>query len=92
MAEMTSVERCQTVLDVGIPDRVPVCLLNFMPALLRVGSVGFLGLAGGAAAWFVLVDGRPPVYAGRRLAILSATAIGGLNCPGNAADSSGCAR
>jgi hypothetical protein len=59
MAEMTSVERCQTVLDVGIPDRVPVCLLNFMPALLRVGSVGFLGLAGGAAAC-VRASGRSP--------------------------------
>jgi uroporphyrinogen decarboxylase len=32
VAEMTSVERCQTVLAGGVPDRVPVCLLNFMPA------------------------------------------------------------
>jgi uroporphyrinogen decarboxylase len=37
MAEMTSVERCQTVLDGGIPDRVPVCLLNFMPAAAEAG-------------------------------------------------------
>lgn len=37
MAEMTSVERCQTVLDGGIPDRVPVCLLNFMPAAAMAG-------------------------------------------------------
>ena len=37
MAEMTSVERCQTVLDGGIPDRVPVCLLNFMPAAAKAG-------------------------------------------------------
>ena len=37
MVEMTSVERCQTVLDGGIPDRVPVCLLNFMPAAAMAG-------------------------------------------------------
>lgn len=37
MAEMTSVERCRTVLDGGIPDRVPVCLLNFMPAAAEAG-------------------------------------------------------
>ena len=30
MAEMTAVERCETVLAGGIPDRVPVGLLNFM--------------------------------------------------------------
>jgi MtaA/CmuA family methyltransferase len=32
MAEMTSLERCMTVLHGGIPDRVPVCLENFMHA------------------------------------------------------------
>ncbi|MBI3243152.1 MAG: uroporphyrinogen decarboxylase family protein [Chloroflexi bacterium] len=32
MAEMTSLERCMTVLKGGIPDRVPVCLENFMHA------------------------------------------------------------
>ena len=37
MVEMTSVQRCQTVLDGGIPDRVPVCLLNFMPAAAMAG-------------------------------------------------------
>lgn len=37
MVEMTSVERCRTVLDGGIPDRVPVCLLNFMPAAAMAG-------------------------------------------------------
>src|SRR3990170_3596376 len=37
MAAMTSVERCQTVLDGGVPDRVPVGLLNFMPAAARAG-------------------------------------------------------
>ena len=37
MAGMTSVERCQTVLDGGVPDRVPVCLLNFMPAAAAAG-------------------------------------------------------
>jgi uroporphyrinogen decarboxylase len=37
MAEMTSVERCRAVLDGGIPDRVPVCLLNFMPAAAAAG-------------------------------------------------------
>jgi MtaA/CmuA family methyltransferase len=34
---MTSVERCQVVLDGGVPDRVPVCLLNFMPAAAMAG-------------------------------------------------------
>ena len=34
---MTSVQRCQTVLDGGIPDRVPVGLLNFMPASADAG-------------------------------------------------------
>ena len=37
MPEMTAVERCRTVLDGGIPDRVPVCLLNFMPAAAMAG-------------------------------------------------------
>lgn len=37
MTEMTSVERCRTVLDGGIPDRVPVGLLNFMPAAAQAG-------------------------------------------------------
>jgi MtaA/CmuA family methyltransferase len=37
MAEMTAVERCGTVLDGGIPDRVPVGLLNFMPAAAAAG-------------------------------------------------------
>lgn len=37
MTEMNSVERCQTVLDGGIPDRVPVGLLNFMPAAAMAG-------------------------------------------------------
>ena len=32
MAEMTSLERCMTVLKGGIPDRAPVCLENFMHA------------------------------------------------------------
>ena len=37
MAEMTAVERCETVLAGGIPDRVPVGLLNFMPAAAALG-------------------------------------------------------
>lgn len=37
MVELTSVERCQTVLAGGVPDRVPVCLLNFMPAAAQAG-------------------------------------------------------
>ncbi len=37
MAELTSLERCRTVLAGGVPDRVPVCLLNFMPAAAEVG-------------------------------------------------------
>lgn len=32
MPKMTSLERCMTVLEGGIPDRVPVCLENFMHA------------------------------------------------------------
>lgn len=32
VAEMSSLERCMTVLHGGIPDRVPVCLENFMHA------------------------------------------------------------
>ena len=32
MAELTSLERCMTVLQGGVPDRVPVCLENFMHA------------------------------------------------------------
>ena len=34
---MTSVERCRTVLAGGVPDRVPVCLLDFMPAAAQAG-------------------------------------------------------
>jgi MtaA/CmuA family methyltransferase len=37
MADMTSLERCQTVLEGGTPDRVPVCLLNFMPVAAMAG-------------------------------------------------------
>lgn len=37
MVEMTAVERCQTVLDGGVPDRVPVGMLNFMPAAAQAG-------------------------------------------------------
>jgi uroporphyrinogen decarboxylase len=37
MAGMTSVQRCEAVLDGGLPDRVPVGLLNFMPAAAQAG-------------------------------------------------------
>ncbi len=37
MVELTSVERCRTVLAGGVPDCVPVCLLNFMPAAAQAG-------------------------------------------------------
>lgn len=37
MAEMTSLQRCMTVLEGGIPDRVPVCLENFMHAASVAG-------------------------------------------------------
>ena len=37
MTSMTPLERCLTVLDGGIPDRVPVCLLDFMPAAALAG-------------------------------------------------------
>jgi uroporphyrinogen decarboxylase len=37
MAETSAVERCLTVLEGGIPDRVPVCLLDFMPAAATAG-------------------------------------------------------
>jgi MtaA/CmuA family methyltransferase len=37
MVELTSVERCRVVLSLGIPDRVPVGLLNFMPAAAQAG-------------------------------------------------------
>jgi len=37
MAQMTSLERCLTVLEGGIPDRVPVCLENFMHAASVAG-------------------------------------------------------
>jgi len=37
MVELTSVERCHVVLAGGVPDRVPVCLLNFMPAAALAG-------------------------------------------------------
>jgi uroporphyrinogen decarboxylase len=35
---MTSVERCLTVIRGGIPDRVPVCLHNFMVAAKEAGT------------------------------------------------------
>jgi uroporphyrinogen decarboxylase len=35
---MTSVERCLTVIRGGIPDRVPVCLHNFMVAAREAGT------------------------------------------------------
>lgn len=34
---MTAVERVRAVLDGGVPDRVPVCLLDFMPASALLG-------------------------------------------------------
>ncbi|GAB4549787.1 MAG: methylcobamide--CoM methyltransferase [Anaerolineae bacterium] len=37
MSEMTSFERCMTVLGGGIPDRVPVCLENFQHAAAVAG-------------------------------------------------------
>lgn len=37
MTEMTSLERCMTVLQGGIPDRTPVCLENFMHAAAVAG-------------------------------------------------------
>jgi uroporphyrinogen decarboxylase len=37
MAQMTALERCMTVLNGGIPDRVPVCLQNFMHASAVAG-------------------------------------------------------
>lgn len=37
MADMTSLDRCMTVLHGGIPDRVPVCLENFMHAAAVAG-------------------------------------------------------
>lgn len=37
MPEMTSLERCMTVFQGGIPDRVPVCLENFMHAASFAG-------------------------------------------------------
>lgn len=37
MTTMTSLERCLTVLDGGVPDRIPVCLLDFMPAATLAG-------------------------------------------------------
>ena len=37
MPEMTSLERCMTVLGGGIPDRVPVCLENFQHAAAVAG-------------------------------------------------------
>ena len=52
MAGMTSVERCWTVLDGGVPDRVPVCLLNFMPAAAMAGmSMREYCTDGEAMAW-----------------------------------------
>ena len=37
MEEMTSLERCMTVLNGGVPDRVPVCLENFQHAATVAG-------------------------------------------------------
>jgi uroporphyrinogen decarboxylase len=37
MTGMTAVERCRIVLEGGVPDRVPVGLLNFMPAAAMAG-------------------------------------------------------
>jgi uroporphyrinogen decarboxylase len=37
LAEMSSLERCMTVLKGGIPDRVPVCLENFQHAAAMAG-------------------------------------------------------
>jgi MtaA/CmuA family methyltransferase len=37
MTHVTSVQRCLTVLAGGVPDRVPVCLLDFMPAAAQAG-------------------------------------------------------
>jgi MtaA/CmuA family methyltransferase len=37
MAEMSSLQRCLTVLQGGVPDRVPVCLENFMHAAAVTG-------------------------------------------------------
>ena len=37
MKEMTSLERCISVLNGGLPDRVPVCLENFMQAAAFAG-------------------------------------------------------
>jgi uroporphyrinogen decarboxylase len=37
MQEMTSLERCLTVIGGGIPDRVPVCLHNFVMAAKEAG-------------------------------------------------------
>lgn len=37
MSDMTSLERCQTVLEGKLPDRVPVCLLNFMQVASMAG-------------------------------------------------------
>jgi uroporphyrinogen decarboxylase len=37
MAGQSAVERCLTVLMGGVPDRVPVCLLDFMPAAALSG-------------------------------------------------------
>ena len=37
MANMTSLERCLTVIRGGIPDRVPVCLHNFLMAAREAG-------------------------------------------------------
>ena len=37
MATMTSLERCLTVIRGGIPDRVPVCLHNFLMAAREAG-------------------------------------------------------
>ncbi len=58
MSGMTSLQRCQTVLGGGVPDRVPVCLLNFMHAGALAGvslsdycSDGATMAAAHIAAW-----------------------------------------
>jgi uroporphyrinogen decarboxylase len=37
MKEMTSLQRCMTVIGGGIPDRVPICLHNFLMAAKEAG-------------------------------------------------------
>ncbi len=37
MIKMSSLDRCMTVLQGGVPDRVPICLENFMYAAAVAG-------------------------------------------------------